>query len=175
MAYNWVWTVTLHTNKQTNHIPCCHGNHETIHHIYKLKEGSSRLDRDISYNYSTLNWATCFLLLIIIFTSINNLNLVMLLEVKQLGSRPRNCQEVGRKYQEIHMYTNTHTHTHTFINGVQTSKGNPSRYVVRQSTAEELQPCWGGMQLSSYCEQLMKEVPLTPYLSQEDNWDSLVN
>ena len=32
------------------------------------------------------------------------------------------------------------------------------------------------MQLGSYCEQLMKEVPPTPYLSQEeDNRDSLVN
>ena len=31
-----------------NYIPCCHGNHIIIDQVYKLKDGSSRLDRDIT-------------------------------------------------------------------------------------------------------------------------------
>ena len=41
------------------YIPHGHGNRGKIYHIYKLKEGSSRLDRDIhSYSYSFIHIRT---------------------------------------------------------------------------------------------------------------------
>ena len=41
----------------------CYGNHRKIYHIYKLKEGSSRLDRDITGTKKppivSINWHCC--------------------------------------------------------------------------------------------------------------------